>query len=207
MQVNHRYCYNSPMPSLKQFLRLLGPGFVTGASDDDPSGIATYAQTGVQFGYTQLWTALFSFPFMTVVQEMCGRIGMVTGKGLANVIKQHYPRYILYLAVLLLFVANTVNIGADLSAMAAAGRLLAGLPFLAWLILITVLSMVLQIAIPYKTYAQYLKYLTLSLLAYIITAFAIKQDWSQILRATVIPTLHADRHYLMNVVAILGTTI
>src|SRR5260221_5978696 len=109
---------------IKKFLKVLGPGFITGASDDDPSGIGTYSQTGAQFGYSQLWTALFSFPFMTVVQEMCGRIGMVTGKGIAIIVKENYTKPVLYVAVFLLFVANTINIGADLGAMAASAKLL-----------------------------------------------------------------------------------
>src|SRR3990167_6508232 len=114
---------------IKKILSLLGPGFITGASDDDPSGIATYSQTGAQFGYNQLWTSLFSFPFMTVIQEMCGRIGMVTGHGLAGVIKKHYAKPVLYFSVLLLLFANTVNIGADLGAMASAGQLFLKIPY------------------------------------------------------------------------------
>jgi NRAMP (natural resistance-associated macrophage protein)-like metal ion transporter len=192
---------------LKRIFRILGPGFVTGASDDDPSGIATYAQTGVQFGYTQLWTALCSFPFMTVVQEMCGRIGMVTGKGLARIIKKNYPAPALYSAIVLLFVANTVNIGADLAAMASAGQLLWKLPFIVWLLAITTISALLQVFVPYKIYAKYLKYLTLSLFAYIITAFVVKQDWARILHATLVPSIAFNKEYLMNIVAILGTTI
>ena len=118
---------------LKTLLKRLGPGFITGAADDDPSGIATYSQTGVQFSYGQLWTALFSFPFMAAVQEMCGRIGMVTGNGLSGVLRKHYPRSVLGIAVLLLVTANIINIGADLGAMASAIQLLFGLPFVLWL--------------------------------------------------------------------------
>ena len=120
----------------KSFISRMGPGFVTGAADDDPSGIATYSQTGAQFGYTQLWTALFSFPLMLAVQEMCGRIGMVTGDGLSGVIKKYYSKKILAVAVLLLFIANTINIGADLGAMAATSRLVLGGPFFFWLFVI-----------------------------------------------------------------------
>src|SRR5579884_1398346 len=134
-----------------RFFRRLGPGLITGAADDDPSGIATYSQTGAQFGYTQLWTALFSFPFMTVIQEMCGRIGLVTGRGLAALIRDHYPRPILYFCVLLLLIANTVNIGADLGAMAAAGQLLWHIPFSAWLAGITLLTLMLEIFVNYPT--------------------------------------------------------
>jgi NRAMP (natural resistance-associated macrophage protein)-like metal ion transporter len=195
------------MDKLKRFLKLLGPGFITGASDDDPSGIATYSQTGAQFGYTQLWTAIFSFPFMTIVQEMCGRIGIVTGKGLARLLKKHYPAPVLYFSVLLLFVANTINIGADLGAMAESCQLLFGLSLLPWLIGITLLTTLLQVFVPYALYSKFLKYLTLALFAYIVTALVVKQDWGSILHATVVPQFSADKDYLMNIVALLGTTI
>lgn len=195
------------MRRLKKLLKKLGPGFITGASDDDPSGIATYSQTGSQFGYSQLWTALFSFPFMTVVQEMCGRIGMVTGKGLAKVIKENYSRTILFGAIALLCIANTINIGADLGAMAAAGQLLIGFPFLVWLLAITIISLILEVFISYRTYAKFLKYLTLSLFAYVATAFVIKQDWGTIVVSTLIPHFSFSKAYLLNIVAILGTTI
>ena len=129
--------------SLKKFLRRIGPGFITGAADDDPSGIATYAQTGARFGYGQLWTALFSFPFMACVQEMCGRIGMVTGDGLSGTIRKNYSRRLLFVAVSFLFLANTINIGADLGAMASAAQLVIGLPFVLWLFGFTVVTLVL----------------------------------------------------------------
>lgn len=195
------------MKKLKSLLKSLGPGFITGAADDDPSGIATYSQTGVLFGYTQTWTALFSFPFMTVVQEMCGRIGLITGRGLAKVIKDNYPKSILYFSVFLLFVANTANVGADLGAMASSGQLLFELPFIVWLILITFLSVALQVFVPYSTYARFLKYLAFSLFAYVITVFVIEQDWSKILYSTFVPTVKFSKEYLLNIVAILGTTI
>ncbi len=195
------------MKKLKKWLKILGPGFITGASDDDPSGIATYSQTGAQFGYSQLWTALFTFPFMTVIQEMCGRIGLVTGKGLAGVIRHHYPKPLLYSAVFLLLIANTINIGANLGAMASSAQLVVGIPFIYLLIGMTVLTLVLEVFLSYKTYAKYLKYLTFSLLAYIIVAFIVKQDWSLILRDTFIPRISFDEGYILNIVAILGTTI
>ncbi len=196
------------MKKLKKLLKILGPGFITGAADDDPSGIATYAQTGAQFGYSQLWTALFSFPFMTAVQEMCGRIGLVTGRGLAGVMRAHYPKPLLYIAVLLLFLANTINVGADLGAMAASGQLLiAGIPFAVWLIGITVITLLLEVFVSYPIYAKFLKYLTLSLFAYIIVAFVVNQDWLEIIKSTLIPTFSLDKAYIFNVVAILGTTI
>lgn len=195
------------MKNIKKLIRKLGPGFITGASDDDPSGIATYSQTGAQFGYSQLWTSLFSFPFMTVVQEMCGRIGLVTGKGLAGVIRKHYVKPLLYVAISLLLIANTINIGANLGAMASAAQLLLPLPFVVLLVVMTAVTLVLEVFVSYKLYAQILKYLTFSLFAYIITVFVIKQDWKDIAIATFIPKFSLHKEYLLNVVAILGTTI
>ena len=187
--------------------RKLGPGFITGASDDDPSGIATYSQTGAQFGYQQLWTAPFSFPFMAVIQEMVGRIGLVTGRGLAAIIKQHYSKKVLYFTVGLLLIANVINIGADLGAMAAVVQLVFGLPFVLWLLIITILTVLLEIFVSYQVYARFLKYLTFSLFAYFITAIIVKQDWGAALYATVIPHIVFNEQYLLNIVAILGTTI
>jgi NRAMP (natural resistance-associated macrophage protein)-like metal ion transporter len=190
-----------------KIFKSLGPGFITGASDDDPSGIATYSQTGAQFGYRQLWTSVFSYPFMAVIQEMCGRIGMVTGEGLSGVIRQNYSKKILYSAVVLLLIANTINIGADLGAMAASAELVMGIPFIFWLITMTVTTLLLEIFIPYPTYSKFLKYLTFSLFAYVIVVFVVKQDWSTIAFSSLIPQFSTDKAYLMNVVAILGTTI
>lgn len=191
----------------KKLLKSIGPGFITGASDDDPSGIATYAQTGARFGYSQLWTSFFTTPFMIVIQEMCGRIGLVTGKGLSSVIKKHYSAVVLWFAVMLLLVANTVNIGADLGAMAESMANLVPLPFAIWLILITLMTLVLQVLIRYKTYAKFLKYLTLSLFAYIVTVFLVHQDWEKVISGFLLPSLSLDHEYVLNVVAILGTTI
>lgn len=193
--------------SVKSFLQKIGPGFVTGASDDDPSGIGTYSQTGAQFGYSQLWTALFSLPFMTVVQEMCGRIGLVTGVGLAGNIRRNYSASVLYLAVTILLIANTINIGADLGAMAAAAQLVLGLRFEGLLFGMTLLTLVLEIIVSYKTYARYLKFLTLSLLAYVVVAFTVKQLWGKIVASAFLPTFSLSKDYAMNIVAILGTTI
>ena len=192
---------------IKKLFSSLGPGFITGASDDDPSGVATYSQVGAQFGYTQLWTAPFSFPFMTAIQEMCGRIGIVTGKGLAGVTRKYYSKQILYFAVLLLTIANTINIGADLGAMAASAELIFKIPFIFWLLGMTVLTLILEIFVSYKVYAKYLKYLALSLLAYVVAVLLIKQDWMSIFSSTLIPSISANPAYLMNIVAILGTTI
>jgi NRAMP (natural resistance-associated macrophage protein)-like metal ion transporter len=192
---------------LKKIAKNLGPGFITGAADDDPSGIGTYSQTGALFGYNQLWTAFFTFPFMTAVQEMCGRIGLVTGRGLAKVIKDNYSKPVLYFSISLLFIANTVNVGADLGAMASSGQLLIGIPFHIWLIFITLISLFLQVFVPYRNYAKLLKYLTFSLFAYIVTVFVVKQDWTKIIYSTFVPTITFNKEYLLNIVAILGTTI
>lgn len=195
------------MKKIKKLFEKLGPGFITGASDDDPSGIATYSQTGAQFGYSQLWTAPFSFPFMTAVQEMCGRIGLVTGKGLAGVIRKNYARPILYLSVSILFIANTINIGADLGAMASSAGLIFNIPFVFWLVGITALTLILEIFVSYKVYARYLKFLTFSLFAYIFAVFIVRQDLIAILTSTIIPSFSFNNIYLFNIVAILGATI
>ncbi len=195
------------MKKLKKILRYIGPGFITGASDDDPSGIGTYSQAGAQFGYQLLWTSLFSFPFMSAIQEMCGRIGLVTGKGLASVMKKYYPKQILYIMVFILLVANTINIGADLGAMAAAVQLLTGVRFELLLLLITTITLLMEVFISYKTYSKYLKYLTFSLFSYIIAVFVIKQDWGRITLSTIMPTFTWSHDYLLTIVAILGTTI
>lgn len=192
---------------LKKILKVLGPGFITGAADDDPSGIAAYSQTGAMFGYSQAWTALFSFPFMTVIQEICGRIGLATGMGLSGIIRKYYPKWILYSAVFILFFANTINIAADLSAMAASAQLIIKLPFAFWLIVLTLTTVTLEIFVSYSTYSRILKYLTFSLFSYIIAGFIVKQNWIQILKSTVLPTIHFSKEYLLNIVAILGTTI
>lgn len=195
------------MRRIKKFLKLLGPGFITGASDDDPSGIATYAQTGAIFGYSQVWTAIYSFPFMTTIQEMSGRIGVITGKGLAGVIRHHYSRKLLYFTVTLLLVANVVNIGTDLGAMAASLQLIINLPFLLLLVVITLLTLILEIFVSYKVYSKYLKYLTFSLFAFIAVALVLQQDWRQIAISSIIPNISFSTEYLLNIVAILGTTI
>lgn len=188
--------------------RLLGPGFVTGSSDDDPSGIQTYSQTGPQFGYSQLWLAAWAYPFMVVIQEICGRIGMVTGRGLAAVLHEHYSRRVLFVAVSLLMIANTINVGADLGAMAATGQMLVHIPFLCWLAVIVGISLALQISVPYPAYARFLKYTCLSLLAYVVAAFVIHHPWwpTVTLRA-IIPHVEWSPDYVLNLVAVLGTTI
>jgi NRAMP (natural resistance-associated macrophage protein)-like metal ion transporter len=198
---------SGPWGKLKVYLKALGPGLITGASDDDPSGIGTYSQTGAQFGYAQLWAALFTFPLMAAIQETCARIALQTGGGLADALRKYYPKPILYFCVTLLFIANTINLGADLGAMAASAQLLLGIPYLAWLIAITLLSVVLEIFVSYKRYARVLRYLTLSLFVYFLVPLVSPQNWGQALRDTVIPTIKFNKDYLLNLVAILGTTI
>ncbi len=193
--------------TLKTFFRRLGPGFITGASDDDPSGIATYSQAGARFGLTTLWTAFFSFPFMAIVQEMSGRIGLVTGRGLASVIKKYFPGYILFAAVFLLIVVNTITIGADLGAMASSINLILPLPVWFWLAVFAVGIVCLEIFIAYKTYAKFLKYLCLSLFAYAITAFAVTSDWGLVIASALKPALEFNSEYFFVLAAILGTTI
>jgi len=192
---------------LKKIFKKIGPGFVTGAADDDPSGIATYSQTGAIFGFSQLWLALFSFPFMVAIQQMCGRIGMVTGKGLAGVIRTHYPKPVLYIAVSLLVITNTINIGADLGAMASSAQMLLGLSSIFWLLLITAVIIILEVFVSYKRYSKILKYLALTLFMYVLTAFISKPNWGTIFQSTVLPQIKFSSEYMLNIVAILGTTI
>jgi NRAMP (natural resistance-associated macrophage protein)-like metal ion transporter len=198
---------DGPWGKLKSYLKVLGPGLVTGASGDDPSGIGTYSQTGAQFGYTQLWTAFFTFPLQAAIQEICARIALQTGRGLAANIRKYYPKPILYFYIAILFIANTISLGADLGAMAASAQLLFGLPVLLWLTVMTILTALLEIFIQYKQYAKVLRILTLTLFAYVIGAFFTSQDWGQAFRSTIIPTFRFDHQYLFNLVAILGTTI
>jgi NRAMP (natural resistance-associated macrophage protein)-like metal ion transporter len=190
-----------------KFLTLLGPGLTTGAADDDPSGIATYSQTGAQFGYGQLWTALYMLPFMTAVQEACARIGLVTGKGIAAIVKEHYSRTVLYAVVGLVVVANTINIGADIGAMASAAQLLIPVNFAALTLFFTAVILVLEIFTNYKVYSRILKWLALALLAYPITVFIVKQPWLTVLKATVVPHFEFNFAFLFIIIGVLGTTI
>ncbi|MEO7314719.1 MAG: divalent metal cation transporter [Ginsengibacter sp.] len=191
----------------RKFLNELGPGLTTGAADDDPSGIATYSQTGAQFGYGQLWTALYMLPFMIAVQEACARIGMVTGKGIAGVIKEHYSKTVLYIVVSLVVVANVINIGADIGAMAAAARILLPMPFVVWTLLMTTTILLLEIFTTYKAYARILKWLAISLLAYPITVFIVQLDWMIVLKATFIPHIEFTFAFFFIITGVLGTTI
>lgn len=192
---------------IKKFLKSLGPGVITGAADDDPSGIATYSQTGAQFGYGQLWSVILTLPLMTAVQEACARIGAVTGKGLAAVIRENYSRKVLYFSVLLLLLANTINIGADLGAMAAAAQLIIPAPFIVITIFFTVLILVLEIFTSYRVYKRVLKWLALSLLAYPITVFLVKQPWLTLLKATFLPSWELSFAFFFIFTGVLGTTI
>lgn len=192
---------------VERLKKAFGPGIVTGIADDDPSGIATYAQTGAMFGLGQLWLALYAIPFMIAVQEMCGRIGMLTGKGLAGIIRSHYSRSVLYVSVFLLLIANVVNIGADLGAMAASVGLVFPLSFGGTLIGITLFCIITTVYIPYATYVKILKWFALSVAAYIVTAFTLHHAWGTIFKALVIPTFSYDKSFLLNITAMLGTTI
>jgi len=189
------------------YLTLLGPGLTTGAADDDPSGIATYSQTGAQFGYGQLWTALYMLPFMMAVQEACARIGLVTGKGIAAIVKENYSRKVLYAVVGLVVVANTINIGADIGAMASAAQLLVPVHFVILTIGFCVIILVLEIYTNYKAYAKILKWLALALLAYPITVFIVHEPWGTVLKATVIPHFEFSFAFLFIITGVLGTTI
>jgi len=192
---------------IKKFFGLLGPGVITGAADDDPSGIATYSQTGAQFGYGQLWTALFMFPFQTAVQEACARIGAVTGKGIAAVVNTHYSKKVLYAVVLLVLVANTINIGADIGAMAAAAHLIIPINFVILTLASTVSILLLEIFTSYKVYSKILKWLCLFLFAYPVTVFIVSQPWLSLLKATFIPHIELNFQFLFIITGVLGTTI
>jgi NRAMP (natural resistance-associated macrophage protein)-like metal ion transporter len=191
----------------RRFFSNLGPGLITGAADDDPSGISTYSVTGAGFGYTPLWTALFSFPLMAAVQIMCARLGMVTGHGLAGVIRLRYPRWILWSACALLVIANTVNIAADLGGMADVTELLTGVNSLYWTPLYALLLVCLLFWASYRAIARIFKWLTLALFAYIAAAFLAHPDWPAVLRATLIPRVEWSGAYWATLVGILGTTI
>ncbi len=192
---------------IKKYLKSLGPGWVTGASDDDPSGIGTYSVAGARFGFSPLWTMLFTIPLMYSAQEMCARIAQVTGRGLAGVVRKHYSKRTLAFLVLMLFVANTINIAADISAMAAAMNLLIPAPLLIWAILFTVITLILEIFVSYTTYSKYLKFLTFSLFVYVGVAFAVQINWLSVLHHIVVPDIQFTKEYITLLVGILGTTI
>ncbi len=188
-------------------VKQMGPGFITGAADDDPSGIGTYSQAGAFLGYQALWTTVFTLPFMIAIQEMCARIGMVTGRGLGGNLRRRYSPSLVAGLIGLLFIANTINIGADLGMMVAAARLLVPLQATTLLFLMTGVTLLLQIFTTYATYAKYLKLLTLSLFAYVGVAFVVHVDWMQVWQGTFFPAMKWTPDALMMIVAILGTTI
>jgi NRAMP (natural resistance-associated macrophage protein)-like metal ion transporter len=192
---------------MKNFLKKLGPGLITGAADDDPSGIATYSLAGSKFGYGLLWTALFSFPLMVAVQETCGRIGLVTKKGLAEITKEHYPRPVVIFVSVVLFVANTFNIGANLSGMAAAIKLLVPLPDLIISLILAVAMVYLIIKLEYVKIVKVFKWLTLALIAYVVTFFLTQQNYGEIILSTMLPSFAFSKDYLLMLVAIFGTSI
>ncbi len=193
---------------LKRFWQILGPGLITGSSDDDPSGIATYSQAGAQFGLSTLWTALFTFPLMASIQEMCARIGMVTAKGLTGTLKKNYPKPILYLMVLFSFPAIVLNIGADIAGMGAVANLIfPSIHALYFSIFFTAILMAAIIYWPYQKISRILKYLCTVLLVYLIVPFLSKQDWMQILKNTVVPDIRFNKEFIGILVAVLGTTI
>ena len=189
------------------FCRDLGPGLITGAADDDPSGIATYSQAGAAYGYGLLWTALISLPMMASVQLMCARIGTVTQSGLASVLRQHYPKSLLWFACALLLVGNTVNIAADLGGMAAAAHLLTGLPSVLFVPAFTVAILALLILASYDVMTRVLKWLTLALFAYVLAGAIAQPRWGEVLLGTFVPHVTLSKDYLLTFVAILGTTI
>jgi len=192
---------------IKNLLNRLGPGLITGASDDDPSGIGTYSQAGAALGYATLWTAIVTLPLMIVVQHICAKIGMCSGRGLAGVLKRYYSRKLLYPVVIGLVIANTINAGADIAAIAAAINMFVPIPISAMVIPIAIAIVVLQVWGSYRLIMKIFKWLTLSLFAYVIAAFLAKPDWFAVVKATFIPQISFTSEYLTTIVAILGTTI
>jgi NRAMP (natural resistance-associated macrophage protein)-like metal ion transporter len=188
-------------------LALLGPGLITGASDDDPSGIATYSQAGAQFGYSMVWVMLFTWPLMAAIQESSARIGRVTGHGIAGNIRRHYPPWLLRGIVVLLLAANIINLGADLGAMGEALRLLIGGPPHLYVVLFAVGCALLEIFVRYERYVSILKWTSVSLFAYVATALVVDVPWARVVSNLVVPTLSWDKDYIVAIVAVLGTTI
>ena len=188
-------------------IQIMGPGLITGASDDDPSGIATYSQAGAQFGYDLGWTLIFSYPLMSAIQQISARIGRVTGRGLAGNLRQHFPKPVLLGLVALLLIANIINLGADLGAMAEALRLLIGGSQLAYVVLFALASVVLEVFVRYSRYVSVLKWLTLSLFAYVATVLVVDVPWGEVAHHLVVPQIQWTREYMLAIVGLLGTTI
>jgi len=197
----------TPRYGVQQFLKELGPGLITGAADDDPSGISTYSVAGATYGYATLWTALVSFPLMAAIQLMCARLGMLTGCGLASVIRARYSRWVLWFACTLVIVANVFNIGADLGGMADAMQMITGVPSYYWTPFFAALIMGLLLWTSYRIMARIFKWLTMVLFSYVVTAFLAHPNWAAVVRATFIPHIEWNKQYLAVLVGILGTTI
>ena len=192
----------------RRFLKMLGPGLITGASDDDPSGIATYSQAGAQYGLSTLWTAWITFPLMASIQEMCARIGLTTSQGLTSILKQHYPKWVLYVMLLFSFPAIIMNIGADIAGMGAVANLIfPKIDAEYFSVFFTIILLISIVLFPYHKIASILKYLAMILLVYLIVPFFAKTDWHAVIKATFIPSVHFDKDYLSVLVGILGTTI
>jgi len=192
---------------VKNLLKKIGPGFVTGAADDDPSGIATYSIAGAKYGYKLNWTMLFLWPAMVSIQEMCARVGMVSGKGLASIIKKYYSKRMLVLATSLLAVANIINIGADLGIMAASMQMLFDFNYFYWLAVMAIFIVWMQIIVPYKKYVKYLQGLSFILIVYLITAFIAKQNFNDLVWDTFVPQIEINLEFLMVIIGLMGTTI
>ena len=193
---------------VKKFFSILGPGLITGASDDDPSGIATYSQAGAQYGFAPIWTALITFPLMAAIQEMCARIGLVTSVGLTTTLKKHYPRPVLYLMMIFSIPAIILNIGADIAGMGAVASLIFPVASAAvFNVAITIILLLVIVYLPYRKMVSILKFLCISLFLYIVVPFFTHPNWGQVLKATFIPTIKYDKDYISMLVAILGTTI
>jgi len=197
----------TPKNGWRRYLSILGPGLITGASDDDPSGISTYSVAGASTGYSMLWIVLLTTPMMAVIQAMCARIALVTGANLATTMRHRLPPWLLYFLGSSVIVANTINAGADLEGMAAGAQLLSGLPRFAWIVLFGAILIVIQVFFSYRLFSSVVKWLTLSLFAYIITAFVVHAPWPLVLRHLLVPELHFNASWLTTLVAVLGTTI
>ena len=192
---------------LRRYLAFLGPGLITGAADDDPSGISTYSVAGATTGLSMLWLALFTTPMMAVVQGMCARIGMVSGKGLAAVLRSHMPGPLLYAVAAIVIVANTFNIGADISGMAASMQMVAGLPVLLWVFVSGAILIGVQVFLSYRAFVRVIKWLCLALFAYVISAFIVHPSWATVLLDAFVPHISFTTKWITTMVAVLGTTI
>ena len=196
-----------PWEKTKLFFRALGPGLITGASDDDPGGIGTYSAVGAQFGLGLLWMAAWLLPMMLAIQEACARIGIITNQGLAGVLEKHYRKTIVMLAVILLIIANVVNIGADLGAMAASLQMLTGLNFIVGAVFFALISIIVEVKVGYHVYVKFLKWLTVSVLAYVVTGFIIHPQWLLVFRHAFVPQINFSSAYIFGIIAVFGTSI